>query len=363
LFRKYKYIYEMDFIMPKAIFSVLYILKAWHPLRLQDNSEITASSVRTTNRFRLLAGLWLVMWLGVPEAYGQSVPAYTPNYEWTMGAVIDFLVQHRCFNGAVPSSCGPAHVVQFDDDPVFWRKRDWPGPWDGLVSDSVWQRSAPWHVISTFSTYPFRGFSPPNDGGDIYAVQLAAPPYMTTAVASKTRDGSRPTDTYFDGCGGTSWILFKNDLPVMSAFFGGAWSTVTAEIGQAQTSGGCEGGVSPAYTRYRLEVVHVPFMGLVNQTLEMPTIISEHYNNVAGQATTLERFFFGLNWGKYRWELWSSNPPARGDISGACPAVEWGYPTAVPALPNAQLSDCRMWTNIVPDDGSFRLSDYGWGWP
>jgi hypothetical protein len=100
----------------------------------------------------------------------------------------------------------------------------------------------------------------------------------------------------------------------------------------------------------------------IARNLLVPTIISEHYNQAGlGQSTTLERSYFGLGWGRYRWEPWSANPPPRGDLSQACPNIPvWEY---APPLPNVQLTDCRMWTNIVAAPGNFALNQYAWGWP
>jgi len=315
--------------------------------------------------------------LTVHVALAQSVPVWLPNLQFKMGSIGEFLVQSRCPDNSPPNNCGRG-----DDDPrgqpyqmtdampLMWHKKDWPGPYDGLFSDSVWTASG--GVLSTFSTEPDHPWVPPNDGGDIYAIQ-ATGGTGATALVLKTQTGDIGHAYYFIGanCGGTGWVLFKNDLPVLPSYWLGGnagWGSVTAQIGQSNSPNGCA-PLSPAFTQYHLELIDVPFIMFgTRQTLRVPTIVSEHYDGTTPRnAKNLERFYFGLGWGKLGWQYYSADPPTRGDISGACPDMPIdgsGATTSyLPPFPNAQLTDCRIWTNIVSADGRFALRDYGWGWP
>jgi hypothetical protein len=292
----------------------------------------------------------------LPPPVGQAVDALT------------YLAQHRCPNGSPPNSCS-APVAQLTTDLEFYRKLDWPGPWSGIISDSVWGRSSGDDIIiSTFSTAPFGAFNPPNDGGDVYGVDANT----GNAVALKTRDGSLKADLYFVGenCGGggTGWVLFGPTVPT------GSWASQVAEIGQAASPAGC-GRLSAAYTQYRLEQVPIPFIiDGQQQILSLPTIISEHYNGKdPTTAIMLERFYFASNWGKVRWERWDKRGSPRAGLAQECPTVPtWG---SAPPFAGAIMTDCRNWTNIITaaarqaalwrlhPPGTFSISEYGWGWP
>jgi hypothetical protein len=119
-------------------------------------------------------------------------------------------------SGRLSTNSCSAPVAQLTTELEFYRKLDWPGPWSGIISDSVWNRSSgDGVIISTFSTAPFGAFNPPNDVGDVYGVDANT----GNAVALKTRDGSLRADLYFVGenCGGggTGWVLFgRGELSV-----------------------------------------------------------------------------------------------------------------------------------------------------
>ena len=296
------------------------------------------------------------------SAYGQSVPVWLPNLQFKIGSIGEFLVQSRCPDGSPPNNCDQPYQMT-DAMSLTWHKRDWPGPYDGLFSDSVWTASG--GVLSTFSVEPDHPWVPPNDGGDIYGIDTSVDPVRVLVL--KTQTGDIPHPYYFIGanCGGTGWVLFDAALPVLPAYYYGGnakWRSVTAQIGQADSPSGCA-PLSPAFTQYHMELVDVPFIIFgTHTTLRIPTIISEHYDGPSpSQSVNLERFWFALGWGKIRWDFYSADRPSRGDISGACPRMPpWDY---VPPFPGAQLTDCRVWTNITAADGSFKLNQYGWGWP
>ena len=268
------------------------------------------------------------------------------------------MVQTECADGSTPNNCPGNAGQMFDWIPLHWRKSDWPGPGSGLVSDSVWLQYTG-NVLSTFSTYPFGPLVLPNDGGDIYKRDLST--FPATASAIKTKTGDIAQDMYF--CG-TGWTLFKNDLPAYSSYYQGYnWASTTAEIGQSNSANSCNTTLSPAYTQFRLELVTVPFLiGGAQLNLQIPTIISEHWDGTSpATASNMERFYFGLNWGKYRWDLYSTTPPSPDrDLASECPSLNQTY---TPGFPGWQMSDCRMWTNILPASGNFSLNQYGWGYP
>jgi hypothetical protein len=170
-----------------------------------------------------------------------------------------YLVQATCSGGLTPNNC--AYVDQTKDlitTPLTFRRLDWPGAYSGIVSDNVLDPSTG-AVISTFKTAPFDGpFNPPNDGGDVYLNLANVRSIDHAAIAVKTQTGSL-TPIHFVGytCGYTSWLLFPRNLPM----YGQGWGSVVAEIGQSNAPGtNCDAkNMSPAYTRYRLENVSMPF--------------------------------------------------------------------------------------------------------
>jgi hypothetical protein len=276
-----------------------------------------------------------------------------------------YLVQATCPGGPAPltpDKCAYANQTKdLITTPLTFRRLDWPGAYSGIISDNVLDPSTG-AVISTFKTAPFDGpFSPPNDGGDVYLV-ASLNRIGNAAIVVKTQTGS-VTPIYFVGytCGYTSWLLFPQNLPM----YGQGWGSAVAEIGQSNAPGtNCNAGnMSSAFTRYRLENVSMPFLANgVQTTLVIPTVISEHYNHstIFG-STQLERFYFAQGWGKLRWEYWTTSPPSR-DLTGECPTVPtWGV---APSFWHARLTDCRTWTNVVPDTSGWSVSaDYAWGWP
>jgi len=273
-----------------------------------------------------------------------------------------YLVQATCSGGLTPNNCAYANQTKdLISTPLTFRRLDWPGAYSGIISDNVLDPSTG-AVISTFKTAPFDGpFNPPNDGGDVYLDVANVNRIGNAAIAVKTQTGSL-TPIYFVGytCGYTSWLLFPRNLPT----YGQGWGSAVAELGQSNAPGtNCNlRNMTPAYTRYRLENVSTPFLANGVQTaLVIPTVISEHYNGstIVG-STQLERFYFAQGWGKLRWEYWSTSPPSR-DLTGECPTVPTWEVT--PSFWHAELTDCRTWTNVIPDTSGWSVSDYAWGWP
>jgi hypothetical protein len=223
-----------------------------------------------------------------------------------------------------------------------YRKRDWPGPGDGIEQDAGQLPNGA--VVNAFSTAPFGTVRLPDDGGDIYAVLASG-----TAVVLKTKDGGVPADIYF--CG-DNWVLWGADV-------GPIWHGTVANIYQAP-SASCQpvSHTSAAYTQYIETTIDVPFMGLQHGTQSIDTIVHEHYDGPSvARARNLERMYFGKNIGRYRWEYWVPNGTPRRRL--VCPPLVYSTPPA----PGWVMADCRMWTNLVPNTTSFSLATYGWGYP
>jgi hypothetical protein len=304
-------------------------------------------------KLRFLLGLVLII------CYSSIDPS---GFAGDISDMNGYLVQATCPGELTPNNC--AYAKQTKDlitTPLTFRRLDWPGAYSGVISDNVLDPSIG-AVISTFKTTPFDGrFNPPNDGGDVYMNITNINRIGDAAVAVKTQTGSL-TPIYFVGytCGYTSWLLFPQSLPT----YGQGWGSAVAELGQSSTPGtNCNlQNMSPAFTRYRLENVNIPFLiNNVRSTLVIPTVISEHYNGSSiAVSTQLERFYFAQGWGKLRWEFWTTSTPSR-NLAGECPTV----PTweVAPSFSGAQLTDCRTWTNIIPNTRGWSVSDYRWGWP
>ena len=273
-----------------------------------------------SNALAALTQRHLLLLITLVACSGSSNPSPTPppppptlqGTPVTIGDPWAYLVQLRCPNGSDPTNCSAGSAVkQLTTDPVFYSKRDWPGAYDGIISDSTLLANSA--VLSPFYVGVYgHSFTPPNDGGDVYGVKNG------NATALKTRDGSLTRDIYFTGysCGGTGWLLFPPTLAT------GGWNGQVAMIGQAANATTCDPTkLSPAYTRYQLvEHLAMPFIFHGSRTtLQVPVIISEHYNGSSiGSAKMLERFYFAEGWGKVKWERWDRNGTPSRDLAGEC---------------------------------------------
>ena len=223
-----------------------------------------------------------------------------------------------------------------------YRKRDWPGPCDGIEQDAGLMPNGA--VVNAFSTAPFGTLRLPNDGGDVYAVLASG-----VTVALKTKDGGVPADIYF--CG-DYWVLWGADVAP-------AWHSIVANIYQAPAAS-CQPAsrTAAAFTRYIEETIDVPFIGLRQDTQSIDTIVHEHYDGPSvTKARSLERMYFGKDIGRYRWEYWAPHGSPRRPL--ACPPLAYSAPPG----PGWVMTDCRMWTNLVPNTTGFSLAAYGWGYP
>lgn len=167
------------------------------------------------SELKLIAIVLLTAQLAVGRSFG-GVPSPSPPSSPTaagtpvmIGTPVGYLAQAVCPDGSPPSNCDNP-TTETVSTLLKWRKRDRPGYGSGEMSDSVTEAGNPSIVISPFSTSPFRAFTPPNDGGDVYGLDGGS----GTAVALKTPDGSLSADLYFVGlnCGGTGWLLFPTKL-------------------------------------------------------------------------------------------------------------------------------------------------------
>ncbi len=228
------------------------------------------------------------------------------------------------------------------DMPLTMRRHDWPGA-GYQIGDSFVGKYGPQSIWS----YPPHGkFNAANgDGGELYSVW----PNGTVTIAL-TQDGAKPYIQKF--CGGTGWIVFRGRPP------SGQWASTVAYLADVPIHQPCAAALSPAYTRWRLELASIPF--LVRGTREfrsIPTIISEHFDGASmSQSSHLERSFFGKGYGRLVWEAWGIGPATSTDLAVRCPGTAWSKPPAK----NWRLHDCRFATNIIIAERAMSVAKFGW---
>lgn len=296
---------------------------------------------------RLLLGASIALILISGGACAQPAPAPSAA---TIPDMSVFLAQTRCADGALeitkPNCAGAA--PQRAKDPMRTRRHDWPAP-DGYQVTDSFESDDGSYFETTFGFAPFDRFNAQNgDGGEIYVID------GPTVRISATADGGQVgvnQGFYGAACGGTGWILFRNDAPT------GHWAEVVAHLKGRPIPSPCV-AKSNAYTRYRLEQVAIPFIiDGAPTSLTLPTVISEHFNAATlGRASALERTFMAKGVGRVIWEAWTKKPPTVGDLAQRCPGTEWSTPPA----DGWYLDDCRYATNLVSADGSLTGDLYGW---
>ncbi len=282
-----------------------------------------------------------------PSCAGPPDPAPGPR---TIPDVTAFLDSSRCPDGAlavVETTCVGA-APQRARDPMLMRRHDWPAP-DGYQVSDAFEADDGSYFVTTFAYPPFAAFDASHgDGGEIYVTDG-----VTVRIAA-TEDGSQMDVVqgfYGAACGGTGWVMFRNDAPT------GRWADLVARLKSQTIVSSCKASRS-AYTRYRLETVTLPFIiNGVRTDLALPTVISERFN--AGDidsARAMERSFMAKGVGRVIWEAWTRRPPAGGDLDIRCPGTTWSTPPG----PGWRLSDCRTSTQITTADGSLTGDKYGW---
>jgi len=283
-------------------------------------------------------------------ARAQTLPPLGPV---TIADMAPFLVQMRCADGAlavIKPAC-PGAALQRARDPMLFRRHDWPAPDGFQITDSFVSDDGA-YFEALFAFPPFGPFvAAHGDGGDISVIE------GPTARASATEDGGQMgviQGFYGAGCGGTGWILFRNDAPT------GRWAELVAHLKGEPIGSACS-AKSNAYTRYRLEQVELPFIiDGARTTLTLPTIISEHYNAATlARASALERTYLAKGVGRVIWEAWSKHPATATNLAERCPGAAW----SVAPAPGWYLNDCRTATNVVAADGSMSGDAYGWPGP
>jgi hypothetical protein len=301
-------------------------------------------------------------------------------------AMQSYLVQAVCLDAQgnptaqlpIDSDCARSRPMT-EDDPVRWRKFDWggfSGPQGGWqASDAVLaRRDGVAFVDQTFdfgapardnagSLDTFRHFDT-NDGGDALMV------VGDTASVFLTQDGGSQGLQWFIGSGcsqpGTgryiAWQLFKSDA-------GPAWRSVVAELRDVKEDT-CPSRFGRAFTQYKLAAETYPFQivdprgGVSRRTANLPTVIAEHYDRKSlAEAHALERFYYAQEFGKVRWEAWSTDSAKAAQAealqqSGRCAPLT----DSTPPGDGWTMVDCRMWTNIAiePDQPGWRVRDFNW---
>jgi hypothetical protein len=253
---------------------------------------------------------------------------------------IDYLVQLNC----------AGTNLQDSTTPQCWRKHDWG---NYQISDSYIRQDG--FVVQTFDFSPFGTMEIVRDGGQILRVQSNG-----TVVVAETRDGGKPYEQYFVGercfdfktwTYGTGWIVWKSDVNQSPR------STI-ATLADSDSLNKCP-HLSRALTRYWSgQGVWFPFdlgSGLVYKNLDL--VVSEHYNNASIDASiNMERMYFSRHaYGLVAWEAWSKIRSPGDDISVRCPETPWRH---TPEGDGYKLVDCRVWTNIVPDN--FVPTSFSW---
>ncbi len=271
-------------------------------------------------------------------------------------AIVDirgFLAQKRLPSGALlvtnPTASGA--VPQRASDSMLMRRADLgnpnpPGYYQ--IGDTI-ESDDSTYFFHTFSFSPFGPFVDRNgDGGEVYVTDG-----VTVRIAA-TEDGSQHSvlqGFYGAGCGGTGWVLFKNDVSM------GSWHSLIATLSDKRIPSICS-VTSSAFTRYRLELVAIPYIiSGVQTSITLPTIISEHYNGTSiATSNALERFFFHYGVGRVVWEAWTTTPATDPSLPVRCPGTVWSVAPAA----GWYLNDGRYSTQIISASGALTGDLYAW---
>lgn len=275
-----------------------------------------------------------------PAAPALSAPTVDPA---------DYLAPWVCPDGhpeMVRPGCGGSRPTR-PDDVQRMRFRDLPGSNSGPEG---YQVGGGWTLgngryAAVWSYSPWREWTLPHDGGEIYAHEGD----RVRVVA--TQDGGKPYLQVFQGpeCGADGWLLFKTDVKP------GVWTSVVARLSIGKVGDQCH-PMGHAYTRYRIEDVPVTFThDGVAERYVVRTIIVQHYDHATiAESHAMEEFHFGYHVGRWRWSAYTRGSPAGADLAMRCPERAYG------GEPGFTLSDCRDLTNLRSDDEAMSGARYGW---
>lgn len=204
----------------------------------------------------------------------------------------------------------------------------------------------PGRYVVPFSYAPWRAWTLPDDGGEVYAAE------GDRARAVATQDGGKPYLQVFQGpeCGGDGWLLF-----VASDLRTGSWASRVARLTIGKVGDACH-PMGSAFTRYRIEDVDWPItIDGKPETRRLSTIISQHFDHATvGESQAMEEFYFARHAGRLRWTSYTRGAPVGADLDMRCP------PRPFTGEPGFRLNDCRDLTNLRTDDAGMSGDRYGW---
>jgi hypothetical protein len=326
-------------------------------------------------------------------AAGIALPAMAADLPERLSTadMVGYLTQSVCLDAAgkpdrtlLPVEAACQHRrPQTPDDPVYYRKHDWPDVTDPRhpilgyqASDSVIESMVP--PVRILQSFDFgdtqRAFgrfdAGQGDGGQALIVTDDA------AGIAMTEDGGDGVQWFIgDRCrtAPTSdarflgWLAFAGDVAFSQ------WHDAVAHLNKTRDPGTCPARFNAAYTRYRLRRLVLPFRivatdgAVATESVPLEVVLSEHYGSDSIEtASHLERFYFAHYLGLVRWERWE-NPAVRHHENTANDAAVFRRSQRCPQLDMHEavdrmwdLVDCRTWTNLVRMNGDWTVADYRW---
>lgn len=260
----------------------------------------------------------------------------------------DYLVPWMCDDGVMAMaepSCS-AHPARADEM-LRMRPHDLPGRNSDDLGYQVgggWTL-APGRYAAIYSYRPWREWTLPDDGGEVYAAE------GTTARAVMTQDGGKPYVQVFQGpeCGGDGWLLFRTDAVP------GRWIETVARLTIGKVGDPCH-PMGEALTRYRVEDLAVRFSnnGVPEQWIVRTVIVQHFDHSTVAKSQAMEEFYFGYHVGRYRWSSYTRAAPVGADLDIRCPVRPFTGEAGF------TLNDCRDLTNLRSDDDAMSGERYGW---
>ncbi len=238
-----------------------------------------------------------------------------------------FLVERVLPDGSFAFS-PTAGVKRTVYDTLSYVRRDYgiPGGYETYVAAEDGP-NARW--VGAWSFWPFTGFNAAlGDGGQI----IQENGHLLCIMA--TQDGGRPDIQKFTGIGqgGSGWIICDDRPPT------GYWTSATALL---NINGALP--LNSAFTRWRMELLTIPFNINGRQDITLPCIITEHYNSMTLDGA-MEQSIYADTVGEVFWAAYDPSAPAA-NLSDRLP---YGVPWPAPQERAFNLVDARLWTNIVP---------------